>query len=111
LTDKTSPKAIRIALSQLQSGVSGLDKAYDEAMERIMSQKKGFRDLAGRVLSWITYAQRPLTVRELVHALAVEPGERELDEDNFSDIEDLVSCTESRPRLGTQLGWSFLLSS
>ena len=60
-------------------------------MERINSQKPGFKQLAEHVLSWITYAARPLTVLELRHALAVEPGERELDEENLSDIEELVS--------------------
>jgi ankyrin repeat protein len=43
------------------------------------------------VLSWITYARRALTTEELSHALAVEAGESELDEDNIPDIEDMVS--------------------
>ena len=60
-------------------------------MERINSQKPGFKQLAEQVMSWITYASRPLTVLELRHALAVEPGEPELDEENLSDIEELVS--------------------
>jgi hypothetical protein len=91
LTDKISPKAIKCALNRLPKGSDALDVAYDEAMERIVNQKSGFRELAEQFLSWITYAQRPLTVRELQHALAVEPGEPELDEDNISEIEELVS--------------------
>jgi hypothetical protein len=91
LTDKTSPKAIKLALKRLPKGSDGLNIAYDEAMGRILTQKPGFRELAEQVLSWITYAQRPLTVRELQHALAVEPGEPELDEDNLSDVAELVS--------------------
>ena len=47
--------------------------------------------LAKSVLSWITYAERPLTTGELCHALAVELGEDELDPDNIPDVEDLVS--------------------
>jgi len=60
-------------------------------MERINDQRSGFKELAEQVLSWITYAQRPLTILELQHALAVESGEPKLDEENLSDIEDLVS--------------------
>src|SRR5437773_915497 len=81
LTDKVTPKAIRTALSKLLKGSDGLNMAYDQAMERIMNQKHGFRELAQQVLSWITYALRPLTVRELQHALAVELDDLELDED------------------------------
>lgn len=38
-----------------------------------------------------TCAKRPLTTLELQHALAVEVGESELDEENFPEIEDMVS--------------------
>jgi ankyrin repeat protein len=68
-----------------------LDLAYKDAMERVKSQKAGFRELATRVLSWITCAKRPLTTQELQHALAGEPGELELDRDNIPEIEDMVS--------------------
>jgi hypothetical protein len=60
-------------------------------MERIEGQKTGFRDLAKRVLSWITCAKRRLTTSELRHALAVEIDESELDEDNLPQVEDIVS--------------------
>jgi ankyrin repeat protein len=68
-----------------------LDLAYKDAMERVKGQKAGFRELATRVLSWITCAKRPLTTQELQHALAVEPGKSELDRDNIPEIEDMVS--------------------
>lgn len=38
---------------------------------------------AKQVLSWITYTKRPLTKLELLHALAVEANEPELDEDSI----------------------------
>jgi hypothetical protein len=60
-------------------------------MERIEGQKTGFRDLAKRVLSWITCAKRRLTTSELRYALAVEIGKSELDEDNLPEVEDMVS--------------------
>jgi hypothetical protein len=91
LTDKSSTEAIKNALNRLPTESDALGIAYNEAVERILSRKPGFREFAEQVLSWTTYSQRPLTVRELQHALAVEPDEPELDEDNLSDIEELVS--------------------
>jgi hypothetical protein len=60
-------------------------------MERIRGQKAGFQKLAEQALSWITYAKRPLTTAELQQALAVEIGEPELAEENFPELEDMVS--------------------
>ncbi len=60
-------------------------------MERIGGQVKDQEELAKQVLSWITYAKRPLTTSELQHALAVEVGEFALDEENLPQIEDMVS--------------------
>jgi hypothetical protein len=60
-------------------------------MIRIEGQVTDQEELAKQVLSWITCAERPLTTLELQHALAVEVGESELDEDNLPEIEDMVS--------------------
>jgi ankyrin repeat protein len=60
-------------------------------MERINGYETGLRGLAKQVLSWITCVKRPLTTVELQHALAVEVGEEELDEENLPEIEDMVS--------------------
>ena len=103
LEDKTTTKAIRDALRQftrqVQKGPSSegikvqiLSRAYDHAMERINGQSAGFRELAIKVLSWITCAKRPLTVEELQYALAVEIGEPELDEENLPEVEAMVSA-------------------
>lgn len=60
-------------------------------MRRIQGQTEGFHNLAEHILSWIIWAVRPLTVPELQHALSIEPGDDELDEDNFLDANDLTS--------------------
>jgi ankyrin repeat protein len=60
-------------------------------MERIEGQLADQVQLAKQVLSWITCTKRPLTTLELQHALAVEVGESELDEENLTQIEDMVS--------------------
>ena len=91
LIDKTTVKALKSALQKLPRGLEALDNAYNEAIKRVEAQKEGFRDLAKRVLSWITLAARPLTTLELQYALAVEVGDSELDKDNLPQINDMVS--------------------
>lgn len=79
------------ALEALPNGSQALDRAYDEAAQRIQGQEAGFKELAWRVISWITCAKRPLLSVELQHALAVEVSDSELGEDNLQDIEEMVS--------------------
>ena len=63
-------------------------------MERIEGQLPDEEELAKQVLSWITYAKRPLTISELEYTLAVEPEESQLDKENLCRVEDMVSvCT------------------
>ena len=91
LIDKITVKAIKSALEKLPKGSEALKGAYEEAVERINSQSQSYRHLAQNVISWIVNAQRPLTTTELQHALAIELGERELDEDNLPAVEDMTS--------------------
>jgi ankyrin repeat protein len=60
-------------------------------MGRIKAQEPDHQELALQTLSWISLAQRPLTVEEIQHALAIEEATTALDLDNISDIEDIVS--------------------
>ena len=93
LKDKISIRKIKEALAQLPrgSGSAASKIAYDETMNRIKGQEKGFCELAIATLSWISLAIRPLSLRELQCALSVEPGDTELDEANFVDEETLCS--------------------
>jgi hypothetical protein len=91
LVGMRSPKAIRTALGKLATGNNAYDIAYKDAIERIEGQVKHQYELAKQVLSWITCAKRPLYISELQHALAVEVGEAELDEENLPQIEDMIS--------------------
>ncbi|CAH0020308.1 unnamed protein product [Clonostachys rhizophaga] len=61
-----------------------LDYAYEQAVERIDSQKPGLRDIALQVLAWITQL-------ELQYALAVEPDTTQFEEENLPDIQGMVS--------------------
>jgi hypothetical protein len=91
LLDKNTKKEILSFIDRLPKGAEALEGAYNSAIKRIESQRRGRSILARRVLSWIRYAQIPLTTGELCHALAVEPGESELDPGNIPDIEDMIS--------------------
>lgn len=101
LDDKTTTRAVRRALKQLQKHSSKsaegqkceiLDHLYNDTMERINGQKQGFQRLAQEALLWITCAKRPLSTSELQHALAVEVGDSELGEDNIVSIKRIVSA-------------------
>ncbi|KAF5240211.1 hypothetical protein FOXYS1_15468, partial [Fusarium oxysporum] len=99
LKDKVTENDVRSALEgiQKQKEVSGgnkhklLSSAYDQAIERINTQETGLRELAIRVLSWITCAKRQLTTIELQHALATKMGNRTLDTGDMVPIEDIVA--------------------
>jgi hypothetical protein len=82
---------VKSTLAKLSKGSAALEDAYKEVIQRIKGQLSGDYQLAKRVLSWITYAKRPLTTTEICCALAVEPDEVELDPENVPDVEDLLS--------------------
>lgn len=88
LTTKTTLRKLKDALTALPEG---LDKTYDETMERINSQHPDQVTLARKVLCWVFHAFRPLTVLEIQHALAVETNDSMLDEDKIPEQELLLS--------------------
>lgn len=79
---------MRKALSTLPKE---LDKTYDQAMERIRSQDTESVRLAERVLAWMSNARRPFSVEELLHGLAVQPGEKNFNEEAVDAGDELVS--------------------
>ncbi|KAH8728164.1 ankyrin repeat domain-containing protein [Phaeosphaeriaceae sp. PMI808] len=91
LLDKRTLKHVKSTLDKLSKDTAALDRAYGEALQRIEGQLDGDRELAKTVLTWITFAKRPLTTAEICCALAVEPGEAELDPENKPDVDDIVS--------------------
>ncbi|KAK6329625.1 hypothetical protein TWF730_006173 [Orbilia blumenaviensis] len=92
MTLKAIDRALK-GFATMRGAANGLyDSTYRAIMERIREKDdKASVNMAFQVLSWITCASRPLTKAELQHAIAVEPGEPRIDEDNISEIEDLVS--------------------
>lgn len=70
---------------------TGLDNTYDETLGRVQAQHLDQANLARKALYWVFNASRPLTMIELQHALAVETGDRDLDEENIPDEALLLS--------------------
>ncbi|KAH7237429.1 hypothetical protein B0J15DRAFT_538684 [Fusarium solani] len=89
LEGKFSPKDIRRALKALPTESTAYDETYKAAMERIGSQANT-EAFAKKVLACITCARRSFTTSELQHALAVEVGETEFDE-NLPEVDDVVA--------------------
>jgi hypothetical protein len=56
-----------------------------------MHSLQGIEKIARSALTWVVNAQRPLTILELCVALAIEPGSKELDNDNITDIGIILS--------------------
>jgi ankyrin repeat protein len=91
LQDAVTPRDVMSALDQLSRGLSGLGDAYRKVIDKIEGQHPRHHVLAKKLLSWITFAKRPLTTIELCHALAVVPGDSKLDPSNIPETDDLVS--------------------
>jgi hypothetical protein len=87
LTTKTNRRQILDALESLPAEVD----VYDETMKRITRQNRHHASLAERVLSWIVYSQRPLSLIELRHALAVSSEMVAMDLDAIDDEYSLTS--------------------
>ncbi|KAH6879966.1 hypothetical protein BKA70DRAFT_1207238 [Coprinopsis sp. MPI-PUGE-AT-0042] len=63
----------RHVMDKLDKLPAKLDMLYDEAFERIEMQPEEHAALAKRVLLWVAYAYRPLTIEELRYAVASDP--------------------------------------
>ena len=72
--------------STLVSLPAELDTTYDQVLIRIRNQEPEHAALALKILGWIHHTHRPLKIRELQHALAVESGDSHLDGDGIPDI-------------------------
>ncbi|KAK6503792.1 hypothetical protein TWF481_008798 [Arthrobotrys musiformis] len=107
LKDKLTLKDIKVALESLVSGGRSYDSAYKAVMDRISEQSNSAdsKNLAYRILSWITCAALPLTTSQLQYAISIELDESQIEEinqgastydfefdpDSILEIEDMVS--------------------
>jgi hypothetical protein len=61
-------------------------------MQRIKDQDEEYRSIAWKALSWLVYAYRPLSLGELQHALMIEAGDEQLDEEAVMDGQGITGC-------------------
>jgi len=88
LAEAHNKKQLRTNILDLPSE---LDQTYENALRRIRKQDITSVHRSHRILSWLSYAHRSLTVTTLQHALAIEPGEKTFDEEAITDEQILVS--------------------
>ena len=65
--------SVRHVRRKLQSLPTTLVGRYEEAMKRIKSQDPEYSSIALKILAWLSYVFRSLSLKELQHALAIEP--------------------------------------
>ncbi|KAL8904849.1 MAG: hypothetical protein Q9207_003009 [Kuettlingeria erythrocarpa] len=82
---KTNVRDLRNASQSLPSTIN---EQYEATRSRIEEQHHDHRSLAWRILSWLSHAMSPLKMQELRHALAVNPGDSEIDTEGL-EAEDL----------------------
>ncbi|KAJ7584563.1 hypothetical protein C8J56DRAFT_789897, partial [Mycena floridula] len=88
LASQLNRKGLRMALSTLPSGIMN---SYDTAMARISAQGEAEKKLALVVFYWLAYAQEPLSVKALQHAVAVSEDMTNMDFDAVVAVELLTS--------------------
>ncbi|CAD6584369.1 MAG: hypothetical protein ASARMPRED_001750 [Alectoria sarmentosa] len=90
LASQTSARGVRSALERLPTDVFAM---YDQTIERIRDQSKEDAELGMKVLSIVFGATTPLEIDELRHALAIQPGDADLDFEALVDLDILLSVT------------------
>jgi hypothetical protein len=76
---------------RLNSLQPSLTQTFRETMDRIEDSTKT-KINATKILTWIHLAKRPLTVDELLHALAVKEEKEDLDRENLKDPGTFLNC-------------------
>lgn len=82
---------IKHVRQKLQELPTTLEASYDDAVKRITDQEGDHAKLAFKTLAWVTHAFRPFSLRELQHALAIEPGDSVLDEELLMDAPSITA--------------------
>ncbi|KAK6354831.1 hypothetical protein TWF696_003963 [Orbilia brochopaga] len=85
-------KAMQTALDNLPKGLFG---TYDRILESIEDDDK---EIARRVLTWLSYSHRPLAISELLEAIAVNESDDEWDdlkENLLSEPDDVLEICGS----------------
>lgn len=85
---------MKLFRQQLHKLPTSLYASYDEIMNRIRSQDVDQVTLAIKTIAWVTHAVRPLTLKELQQALAVDIENGFVDEEMITDGSGIASICE-----------------
>lgn len=103
---KLDQRGIKAALANFpkRSGPAVYNAAHDGTMVRITSQPPGFRDLARKALSWISLAQRHLSVQKIQHALVIQLEDKDFDKDSIQDHEIITQACAGLAVVDQEIG-------
>ena len=68
------------------------NKDVEAAIDRVRRQGANARDLAEKALLWAIYAARPLSIRELQAAIAINEDKEKSNEESVVPVEDIISA-------------------
>jgi len=84
-------RGIRRHLSALPATAQ---EAYQNTYNRIINQRPGIKGVALRTLRWVQHAQRPLSMVELQHALAIHDGMEDVDPEDLPSPKVILSSCQ-----------------
>ena len=91
LGDLSIPETTKMDASNPDRGNERrMDEVYNRILGAIREQPPNTQKIVFRALSWIGYATRTLTVRELLEAISVEANQYQLDDSDMIRFEDLL---------------------
>lgn len=88
LADVELEAEIEEVLEKLPDTIAG---SYENTMNRIRSRPEPRRDRAKSTLGWVAYAQRPLSLQELQHALAISQHSRSVEDKHLRQESEIIS--------------------
>ena len=93
ILQETTPYQRREKLSAMANGL-GVGDAYDATLGRIKAQGGNREKLGMATIMWISHSERPLSVDEICHALAVEIGAADVNTNNVPSIRTVLNCCQ-----------------
>ncbi|TGO72234.1 hypothetical protein BELL_0477g00090 [Botrytis elliptica] len=79
-----------------------LPKSYERILDRVNRSSKENQTLVRHTLLWVVYAKEPLTITQLLQALAVRPGDETFEKENMTTLDELLNWCSSLIRQKSQ---------
>ena len=90
LSNISISKAMAVDTTSERENERRMDKIYDRIINSIRNKPQDVRKYAFRAFSWIGYATRTLTVKELLVAISVDAGQYHINDSEMYRLEDLI---------------------